>query len=100
MSFMVVKVDTEQEAMDVVNAMVLATGRMVRGRFDNSKKRVNVVSLDRSSGIILYSVLHEDFDILFPYPFSASEYLNFIKENKDNPDYIQRMESMQIFNFK
>lgn len=99
MSFIDVKVDTEQEAVDVVNAMVLATGRMVRGRFDNSKK-VNVVSLDRSSGITLYSFPHEDFNLAFPYPISASEYLNFIKENKDNPDYIQKMESMQIFNFK
>ena len=98
MSFMVVKVDTEQEAMDVVNAMVFATGRMVRGRFDNSKERTNVVSLDYD--IVLYSFLHEDFNLAFPYPISASEYLNFIKENKDNPDYIQKMESMQIFNFK
>ena len=79
--------------------MVRETGIKVYQIFPNpeNNKRDGIYIVNLSYGLIdMQFLTPELIEVAYPI-FSAEEYLNWVKDNKNNPDYIRKMKEFREF---
>ena len=99
MDFINVQVRDTQEAKIVGETMVHETGIKVYQIFPNpeNNKRDGIYIVSLSYGLIdMQFLTPELIEVTYPI-FSAEEYLNWVEDNKNNPDYIQKMKEFREF---